>query len=291
MASFFQRTQIFLQMIKFEHSIFALPFAYLGLFLAEGGLPRLEVFGWVTLAMVSFRTFGMSMNRLVDSQIDARNPRTRDRALPAGKLTPRFVWQVAGLSLFLFGWAAWQLNSLCFSLAWFPAALAVLYPFMKRFSWFSHFVLGMILGIAPYGAWLAARPEFSWIPGLLTIGVTAWVAGFDMIYALQDESFDRENQLYSFPARFGQAATLTAVRILHAVALISWAWAGLQSGLGAVYAAGLLMVGFFLIRENFLAGRGLKYIQEAFFTMNAVVSVALFLAVWADLSFRGGPVG
>ena len=281
-----KKTRIFLEMIKFEHSLFALPFAYLGLFLASGGWPRLATLGWVTLAMVSFRTSAMALNRLIDQEIDASNPRTENRALPAGLLRRSFVWIAVMVSLSFFTLSAARLGRLCLILSWVPLALAVLYPFCKRFTWMSHFLLGFILGIAPYGAWLAAGKSFSWIPALLMMGVTAWVAGFDMIYALQDREFDRNSGLYSFPACFGEPASLVCTRILHGLAFIFWTAAGVLAGLGWFYFAGLAMAGFFLIRENWLVRTfGLSKVGQAFFTMNAVVSISLFVFVLADLVF------
>ena len=280
------KTQTFLEMIKFEHSIFALPFAYLGLILAEGGWPRLHLFILVTLAMVSFRTLAMALNRIFDLQIDAQNPRTQSRALPAGKLKTSFVWTAAAISFLIFEASAYFLGPLCFFLTPIPVFLAALYPFLKRFTWFSHFVLGIILGIAPYGAWLASRGEFSWIPGLLTIGVTAWVAGFDIIYALQDLDFDKKNGLYSIPSRFGSGAALNLTRILHLITLAAWFAAGKLYGLGWIYATGLLAAALFLIREHVLVEKhGLKKLEEAFFTMNAVISVTVFAAAALDLFF------
>lgn len=278
------KLRVFLEMIKFEHSIFALPFAYLGLFLASGGLPRAAVFGWVTGAMVSFRTAAMALNRLIDQEIDARNPRTQNRALPAGALRRPFVWLITAGSLGLFAFCAYQLNRLCFILCWIPVALVVLYPFCKRFTWASHFLLGGILGIAPYGAWLAAGREFSWIPAFLMIGVAAWVAGFDIIYALQDCEFDVKLGLYSFPACYGEKASLWATRILHGVALMAWAVAGFAAGLGAYYFVGLILAGIVLIRENWLVQTfGMARLKQAFFTMNAVVSISLFVFLMIDL--------
>lgn len=280
------RVRIFFEMIKFEHSIFALPFAYLGLFLASGGLPGVSILGWVTGAMVSFRTSAMALNRLIDQEIDSRNPRTQNRALPAGALRRTFVWGVTIVSLVIFALCAYQLNPLCFSLCWIPIVLAGLYPYCKRFTWGAHFLLGFILGIAPYGAWLAAGREFSWIPAGLMIGVTAWVAGFDIIYALQDREFDVREGLHSFPARYGEAASLWAARILHGVALLSWGISGWLAGLGVYYGAGLILTALVLIRENWLVQTfGTKRLEQAFFTMNAVVSVSLFVFLVIDMTF------
>lgn len=273
-------------MIKFEHSIFALPFAYLGLVLGERGWPRLSIFVLLTVVMVSFRTMGMAVNRLVDLKIDALNPRTQNRALPAGKLKVPFVTGAAVLSFVIYEWAAYRLGGLCFKLSLVPFVFTVLYPFLKRFTWLSHLVLGMILAMAPYGAWLASRQEFSWIAGYLSLGVMTWVCGFDIIYALQDMEFDRQQGLYSIPSRFSQAFALGLTKILHAVTVLSWFMAGHLAGLGIVYMTGLSLVAGFLIREHWLIHKnGLAKIDEAFFTMNAFISIAVFLAVVLDLSF------
>jgi 4-hydroxybenzoate polyprenyltransferase len=282
------KTRIFLEMIKFEHSIFALPFAYLGLFLAAGGWPRADTLLWITLAMVSFRTMAMAANRLIDREVDRLNPRTTGRALPQGLLSGRFVWISAGAAWAVFEWSAWALHPLCFRLSPVPVAMAWLYPWLKRFTWFSHLVLGMILGIAPYGAWIAVRGSFSWVPGLFFMGITAWVAGFDIIYALQDVDYDRRAGLHSFPARFGQKASLRAAYTLHVLALGCWLAAGFMAGLGAVYFAGLGLAAAFLAREQWLVRNGgLAKLNEAFFIMNAVTSVAVFLAAALDLMIGG----
>ncbi len=282
------KSAIFLEMIKFQHSLFALPFAYIGLWLAESGWPRLHVFGWVTVAMVSFRTMAMGLNRLIDCHIDRLNPRTEKRALPAGLLKPGFVWAITLLSWIIFEISAYRLNPLCFKLSAIPVFLAWLYPWTKRFTWLSHAVLGIILGIAPYGAWIASRGDFSWIPALLTAGVTAWVAGFDIIYALQDTDFDKGLRLYSIPAKFGTETALGITHILHGVAVLAWGTAGFLAGLGAVYAIGIVLVAVFLIRENYLARNfGLAKIQETFFTLNIVVSLSLFVVTILEFSFKG----
>lgn len=279
--------QIFFKDIKFEHSLFALPFAYLGLFLAEGGAPRFFILFWVTAAMVGFRTFAMAMNRLIDREIDAKNPRTESRALPQKKLLPRFVGMSALFALVIFLGSVWVLGPLCFFLSPIPIFLAVIYPYLKRFTWLSHVALGIILGISPYGAWLAARAEFSWIPGLLLIGVTGWVAGFDILYSLQDLEFDRSFGLQSVPVRFGKERTLGVASALHGTALLSWAGAGALAGLGWFYGLGLVGAGFFLWREHWLIRRfGLAKIKQAFFTMNVGVSFALLIAALIDLHWR-----
>ena len=284
MKNIFAKLGLFLEMIKFEHSIFALPFAYLGLFFAEKRIPGFFLFFWVTIAMVSFRTLAMALNRLLDRSIDAKNPRTLGRALPQKKIRPGFVWLAAAVSLLIFEGSAYKLGSLCFRLSLIPVVLAWIYPLTKRFTWLSHFVLGLILGIAPYGAWIASRQEFGWAPAFLTAGVTCWVAGFDMIYALQDIDFDIKHGLFSFPARFGIAVTLKLTRLLHAMSVFCWFVAGLCAGMGLCYWVGLAVVVGFLIRENQLVRSfGVAKINEAFFLMNAVVSLALFLATVLDV--------
>jgi len=273
-------------MIKFEHSVFALPFAYSGLFLASDGLPNLKVFLWVTLAMVGFRTLGMSLNRVFDRIIDAKNPRTMNRSLPQRQIALQTVWFYTVLSGIIFELSAYQLNSLCFRLSLIPLVLAFLYPFIKRFTWLSHFVLGIILGIAPYGAWLAAGREFSWVPGCLTLGVACWVAGFDIIYALQDYEFDRSYGLYSVPAVFGVQASLRLTALLHGLSVICWCAAGCFYQLHLVYFIGLLAVTGLLARENWLIYKfGLEKIEEAFLRTNAFVSLILFISIAVDFVF------
>lgn len=288
MTGILKKIRVFLEMIKFEHSIFALPFAYLGLFLGERAWPSAQLFLLVTAAMVSFRSMAMGANRILDRRIDAANPRTCARALPAGKLSLQAVWILTVLFGGLFFITCGALGPLCLKLSPIPFLLAWLYPVTKRFTWFSHGVLGIILGIAPYGAWIASQGSFSWIPGALTVGVTVWVAGFDIIYALQDMDFDRRSGLYSFPARFGEVKSLYFSRFLHAAALFFWLAAGWLAGLGLVYWVGLLFCAFFLLREHWIIHFcGLKKIQEAFFTMNAVISMTLFFAVLLDLFVQG----
>jgi len=281
---FWSKLLVFLEMIKFEHSVFALPFAYAGLFLASNGLPSMRHFFWVTIAMVSFRTLSMALNRVIDKQIDTANPRTQARALPQGHLSESFVWIVILLSWIIFAVSAYKLNALCLVLSVIPILLTIVYPFMKRFSFMSHFVLGLILGIAPYGAWIAVREGFSLIPTALTLGVMFWVAGFDMIYALQDMKFDRLQGLHSFPAKFGEAKTLLATRVLHGLSVLCWAVAGLGGGLGIIFWVGMGIVFLFLVREHWIIrSYGKAKMNEAFFGMNAIVSVVLFIAVGLDV--------
>ncbi len=284
MKNIFAKLGIFLEMIKFEHSVFALPFAYLGLFFAGKRVPSLFLLFWITVAMVSFRTMAMGLNRLLDRTIDAENPRTEGRALPQKKIQTGFVWLAVLVSLLVFEWSAYTLGILCLWLSPIPVALAWIYPLTKRFTWFSHFVLGLVLGIAPYGAWIAVTGQFAWAPAFLMAGVICWVAGFDMIYALQDVDFDIKRGLFSFPVRFGIAATLKLTRVLHVVTVFCWFVAGLFAGMGFCYWLGLAIVAGFLVREYQLVRRfGVAKMNEAFFIMNAVVSVTLFFAVVLDV--------
>ena len=277
------RLLTFLEMIKFEHSIFALPFAYLGLVVAEQNIPRGFLIFWVTLAMVSFRTMAMALNRLIDAKIDAENPRTSNRAIPAGKLTSSFVWTVAVFSLIVFECSCFKLGPLCVYLSPVPISLAFLYPFTKRITWLSHLVLGMVLGIAPYGAWLAARPVFSWVPGFISLGVITWVTGFDIIYALQDETFDRGYGLKSIPSRFGYDFSLQLTRALHVATILFWLLAGYLANLRGAYLIGMLIAAALLVREHWLI-RSFKMekIQEAFFSMNALISLVAFISFFID---------
>ena len=281
------RLRIFLQDIKLEHSIFALQFAYLGLFFAEKKMPDVFLWIWITVAMVSFRTMAMALNRLLDRAIDAENPRTQGRALPQKKIHGGFFWFAAAVSFLIFEGSAWRLGPLCLWLSPVPLGLAFIYPLTKRFTWLSHFILGLVLGIAPYGAWIASRQSFAWAPAFLTAGVMLWVAGFDMIYALQDIDFDRARGLHSVPSKFGEANTLRITRWLHALAVLCWAMAGFLNGAGLIYGLGLVLVVYFLIREHqLIRTAGVAKMNEAFFVMNAVVSVALFVAVVLDVTLQ-----
>jgi len=298
-----KKVGIFLEMIKFEHSIFALPFAYLGFFLALetqvpgtsmgarhlfgaiGDSPQIWAkFIWVTIAMVSMRTAAMCFNRLLDQRIDAENPRTQNRALPRQLITRRFTWIAAVIGVFIFVKAAENLNELCLALAPIPIALSLIYPLVKRFSWLSHWILGLTLGIAPYGAWLAVKSEWSWIPGLLTIAVLSWVSGFDVFYALQDEDFDRRNGLFSLPASFGQARAIFVAKCLQGLTILALILTGFLSSRRLFYWIGIVLVSAFIYREHRLVDKfGLQKINEAFFSMNAWVSVVIFLATFLDL--------
>jgi 4-hydroxybenzoate polyprenyltransferase len=272
-----KNTRLTLEMIKIEHTLFALPFAFLGAVLAANGLPSLWQILWIVLAMVGARSAAMAFNRIADRSFDARNPRTASRALPAGLLSVGFVWAftIAAAGLFLL--AAAMLNRLTLILA--PVALAciLLYSFTKRWTQFSHLVLGACLSIAPAGAWIAVRGEIgSAVPLLLSLVVLLWTAGFDVLYACQDYDFDRREGLRSIPARAGISRALWISRALHAAAFLALVWLFLITTLGAVALVGVIATGVLLVYQHRLVrADDLSRLNAAFFTTNAFVSVIL----------------
>jgi 4-hydroxybenzoate polyprenyltransferase len=283
MKEILRKIQTFLGMIKFEHSVFALPFAYVGMMLASRALPSLKVFIAVTIAMVAARTFGMTVNRLIDKEIDGKNPRTKDRALPKGELSPKFVWSTIAASLLIFVISIYFLPVICWLLS--PLALVAMwfYPYLKRFTWLSHLFLGLILAIAPVGGWLAVTGSFHWVPLVLAFGVACWVAGFDVLYALQDYHFDKEAKLFSIPVRWGKEKALKISRWLHFLTIFSFiaVLAFVQSDVWAW--GGLVISSAIIIREHrILANCDLSKIEAAFFTSNAWVSVIFFVGIFLD---------
>lgn len=274
-------------MIKWEHSVFALPFALSGAMLAANGLPTLHQLGWIVVAMVSARSAAMAFNRLADASIDAANPRTQARALPAGTLTPGFVTAFVVISCGVFVLAASQLNRLALALS--PVALAVvlLYSYTKRFTRWSHLALGLALGIAPAAAWIAVRGSLDPRILLLTAAVTFWVGGFDVLYACQDFDFDRGAGLHSVPRHFGVSAALTVARLFHVLMILLLVSLIVFFGLGKLAVAGVVAVVVLLAYEHSLVRAGnLSKLNAAFFTMNGVISVVFFLFVAADLLVR-----
>jgi 4-hydroxybenzoate polyprenyltransferase len=276
--------RVTLEMIKWEHSIFALPFALCGAMLAAGGVPTGHQLVWIIVAMVAARSAAMAFNRLADASIDASNPRTRTRALPAGLLSPAFVATFVVISSAIFIVAAGALNRLALWLS--PVALAVilLYSYTKRFTQWSHLVLGLALGIAPAGAWIAVRGSLDWRILLLTGAVVFWVAGFDVLYACQDFDFDRESGLHSIPQHRGINRALWVARIFHLIMfglLVALLW---SFGLGKVAMAGVAVVAALLAYEHWLVSSDdLSKLNAAFFTMNGVISVLFFIFVAGDL--------
>lgn len=271
--------RITLEMIKIEHTLFALPFAFLGAVLAARGFPTLWQIIWITVAMFGARSTAMAFNRIADREIDARNPRTRMRAIPAGLLSLKFVWAFTMLATALFFIAAAMLNRLTLILA--PVALAsvLLYSYTKRFTSLSHLVLGWCLCIAPTGAWIAVRGAIdSPVPLLLSLVVLLWTAGFDVLYACQDYEFDRQTGLHSIPARFGIGRALWISRALHAGAFAALIGLYLLTALGALALLGVIATGALLVYQHSLVrADDLGRLNAAFFTTNAFVSVILFI--------------
>jgi 4-hydroxybenzoate polyprenyltransferase len=272
-----KNTRLTLEMIKIEHTLFALPFAFLGAVLAANGLPSPWQILWIVLAMVGARSAAMAFNRIADRRFDARNPRTASRALPAGLLSVGFVWAftIAAAALFLL--AAAMLNRLTLLLAPVALACVLLYSFTKRWTQLSHLVLGACLSIAPTGAWIAVRAEIgSAVPLLLSLVVLLWTAGFDVLYACQDYDFDRDTGLRSIPARFGIGRALWIARALHAGAFLALVWLFVITQLGPIAFAGVIATGALLIYQHRLVrADDLSRLNAAFFTTNAFVSVIL----------------
>ncbi|MFN8497506.1 MAG: UbiA-like polyprenyltransferase [Anaerolineae bacterium] len=276
-----QAFRTFLDMIKFEHTIFALPFAYLGMVLAAGGWPGVWPFVWITVAMISARTVAMAANRAIDRHLDARNPRTANRALPQGRLSVGFVWGIVVVATVIFFVSAWLLNPFVFKLA--PLALLFLvgYSYTKRFTWLCHWVLGITDGAAAAGAWAAITASFDLPAFVLWGAVAAWIAGFDLIYACQDVAVDRAEGLKSVPARFGIAAALTLAKINHVITVALLAWAGVLLGLGWPFWVGLVVAAALLVYENMIVKpNDLSRLDMAFFNINGYISVIVFVAAW-----------
>lgn len=277
--------RLLLEAIKFEHTIFALPFAYLGMLLAARGAPTLHQFLWISIAMAGARTFAMALNRLIDREIDAQNPRTASRALPRGLLRVRDMRLLAAVGLAALVVAAWQLNPLCLWLL--PGAVLVLavYSYTKRFTWLSHAVLGVADGLAPIGAWVAVTATITGEALLLGLAVAVWIAGFDVLYACQDIQVDRASGLHSLPARFGIGPALTWARALHVATVAVLALVGWRLHLGPPYwvatavAAGLLVYEHFLIRRQ-----DMSRLDLAFFNVNGYIAVVLFLGAAAAVA-------
>jgi 4-hydroxybenzoate polyprenyltransferase len=270
----------FLDAIKFEHTVFALPFAYVAMVLAADGWPGWRVVIWVTVAMVGARTLAMSVNRLADRALDAENPRTAQRHLPTGLLKPGQVRAAAVGSGVLLLFSAWMLNPLCLLLAPLAALFLIGYSYTKRFTWLTHWILGFTDGIAAAGGWIAVRGAFDPPVFILWFALTVWIAGFDLIYACQDVEFDRRAGLHSVPARFGIAAALATARACHAMTVVAFVALGWVMGLGLVYWAGVLVVSALLAYEHSLvAPDDLSRLDLAFFNVNGYIAVILFFAV------------
>jgi 4-hydroxybenzoate polyprenyltransferase len=280
--------QLTLEMIKIEHTLFALPFAFLGAVLAANGLPSLGQLFWIIVSMVGARSAAMAFNRLADLGYDARNPRTSTRALPAGLLSVGFVWAFTIVSAGVFFIAAAMLNRLTLILAPIALASVLLYSFTKRWTLLSHVVLGWCLSIAPTGAWIAVRGEIgSSVPLLLSLVVLLWTAGFDVLYACQDYEFDRREGLRSIPARVGIARALWIARFLHAGAFLALVWLYLVTKLGPLALLGVVTTaGLLLYQHRLVHANDLSRLNAAFFTTNAFVSIILLVTFGSAIFFH-----
>jgi len=277
---------LFLGMIKFSHSVFALPFAFVAALLAAGGLPKTRQILWIVVAMVGARSGAMAMNRIIDRKIDAKNPRTRERELPSEKIRLGEASLFAGISFGLLVLAAYMLNPLCFYLSPAAVGLVLFYSFTKRFTWASHIVLGAAISLAPLGAWIAVQGSFDLEILPLVLGVVFWLGGFDILYALQDIEFDRSHGLFSIPARFGVRRSLAISRAFHMMSVLLLVLTGFLFEMGALYWLGMALVaGLFIYEHSLVKEDDLSRLDLAFFNMNGWISVSVFAAAALDLLF------
>lgn len=276
--SLLNKFALYLRMIKIEHSIFALPFAFASALLAAQGIPELNKIIWITVAMVTARAAAFGFNRIIDRKIDALNPRTANREIPSGKIK---LWEASFftfLCIILFVYSAWMLNPLCFKLSPVAVIILFLYSYTKRFTWACHFVLGISLALAPLGAWIAVRGSFDWEIIPMVITVIFWLAGFDTLYALWDVDFDRRFGIYSIPKVFGIRKAINLARLFH---LLAWSFlliTGVVFNLNVFYWLGMAVTAFLFIKEHSLVKPyDLSKLNLAFFNMNGYISLAVFV--------------
>lgn len=273
----------FASLVKIEHSVFALPYAYSAAILAEAGVPPFATLFWITVAMVGARSLAMALNRLIDAEIDARNPRTARREIPSGLLNRGQVLGFAAVSLAVFLIAVWQLPSLTHVLWPIPVIGFVIYPYLKRFTWTCHFFLGAVDGLAPLGGWIAVTNHLGLDPFLLGGAVALWIAGFDIIYATMDLEIDRAQGLNSVPLRFGVGRALLITRAAHLISVVLLVWLGLSLGLGPLYYLGVAVIAGLLTYENAIVSEDdLSRVDMAFLTMNGVIAVVFLAGVLLD---------
>lgn len=278
------KIQIMLEMIKFKHTVFALPFALMGAFLAGRGVPSPAVFFWVVIAMVGARTAAMTFNRIVDRRFDAANPRTAKRAIPAGDVTMGESWLMVVLSSALFFAACAMMNTMALIIA--PAALSLtfIYSLTKRFTWLCHVVLGIALAFSPLGGWVAVVGTLSGYPWVLSLGVLFWVAGFDCVYACLDADFDRKAGLYSMPATFGRKNAFRLAVLFHVIAFVLFTLTGYLQNLNFVYYIGIALTGSALFYQHLVVNpKDLSRIQVSFFSMNGFIALTLCIVTWISL--------
>ncbi|ARK30303.1 4-hydroxybenzoate octaprenyltransferase [Halalkalibacter krulwichiae] len=283
-----RKIKIILEMIKFEHTVFALPFAYfgavLGSFIVNGGFPSLSQWIWITIAMVGARSAAMSLNRVIDEQIDKHNPRTATRAIPAGLVSKIEVLLFIIVSFALLFYSAFQLNMLAVYLLPLAVFFLVIYSYTKRFTWACHLILGVTIALAPLGGWVGATGTLTWEALLLFLAVALWTAGFDVIYATQDADYDREHHLHSIPSRFGIGRSLKIARVLHVLSFLSFVSLFFISPLGWIYFIGVLIAGAIMVYEHTLVSENdLSKLDVAFFTMNGILSLVMFIFAIGDI--------
>ncbi|AJY77172.1 UbiA-like polyprenyltransferase [Paenibacillus beijingensis] len=283
-----RKLNIFLEMIKFEHTIFALPFAYMGALLGavtmNGELPSWADIGWITLAMFGARSAAMGLNRLIDKAIDAKNPRTEKRALPAGLLKTGEVAFFVIISFILLFIAASRLDPICLKLMPIAVFMLVIYSYSKRFTWLCHLILGLTIGLAPLGGWVAVTGEFAAPAWILYVGIIFWLAGFDTIYALQDFEFDRRERVFSIPARFGVAGALRLAKLFHVITAASFIALYMLTDLSWLYLIGIVLSVAILFYEHLiLKPADMSRLQTAFFTMNGTLSIVMLAFTLLDL--------
>jgi 4-hydroxybenzoate polyprenyltransferase len=274
----------FIDLVRFEQTIFALPFAYLGLIAAAGKMPSFYTWLWVTLAMFGARTAGMSLNRIIDIEIDRKNPRTRERLLPSGKITGTSVWLITFISLALLIFSSWMLNPLCFKLSPIAVILLWFYSYCKRFTWATHLVLGLVESAAPIGGWFAVTGAWSITPFFLGAAIIFWMAGLDIIYACQDYEFDRKERIFSIPASFGLQNALFISSFSHILTVFFFLLFGITAKLGIIYYIGLTVISLLFIYEHSLVNpKELKHVNRAFFTVNSWISIVILVFTIGDV--------
>lgn len=273
-----QKVSLYLKMIKFSHSIFALPFALTSAVIASEGIPPGRTLFWIIVAMVSARTAAMGMNRVVDKEIDRANPRTASREIPSGRVRPFEAIIFIAMSLTLLVLSAYMLNPLCLKLSPIAIAFIILYSYTKRFTWLSHFILGITISAAPLGAWIAVTGSLDLRIIPMGIAVVFWLAGFDILYALQDIDFDRSYGLFSIPSRFGIKRSITLSRLCHLTAYLLLIYSGLVLHLSYPYYIGMMITaGLFIYEHSLVKPDDLSKLDMAFFNMNGYISVTVFL--------------
>jgi len=287
MSSVSEKIVLYLRMIKFPHSVFALPFAFTGAIIAAEGIPPLGKIFWITLAMVGARSGAMGLNRIIDRKIDQANPRTSNREIPRGLIMVSEAVLFSMLSFAVFVFAAYMLNPLCLKLS--PIAIAVLfiYSYTKRFTWTTHFILGLALSAAPIGAWIAVKGTFDLKILPIAVAIIFWLAGFDTFYALQDIEFDKSYGLYSIPRRFGVKRALALARIFHLITFSLLLFSGVLFKLGIFYWLGMMVVaGMFIYEHSLVKEKDLSKLDIAFFNMNGYISITVFVFTFLDYILR-----